>query len=254
MKRLLLLTAILFGCVVSQAQDLITTREGEAIFAKILEVSSKEVKYKKFNNLDGPTFVLDKSDILRIKYENGEEEIVKSAQSSTLARGEVYEGMKYREYKNLYDTHFYSREMGGTYSPGWSGVASFFIPGLGQAICGEWGRGLAMFGGHLGLTFIYVAAVNAGNINYYVDGPSGVRAGNEGAYTLALTAMLADAALDVWSICDAVHIAKVKNMYYHDLRGQRAAVDIKLEPYFAYTPTRAGMYQPATGLSLRLSF
>ena len=179
---------------------------------------------------------------------------VSHAQPSTLARGEVYEGMKYREYKNLYDTHFYSREMGGAYSPGWSGVASFFIPGLGQAICGEWGRGLAMFGGHLALSFIYVAAINVGNTNYYVDAPPGIRSSYDGAYTLALIAMLGDAALDIWSICDAVHIAKVKNMYYHDLRGQRAAVDIKLEPYFAYTPTNIGKNQPATGLSLKLNF
>ena len=215
------------------------------------------MKYKKFSNLDGPTFVLDKSDILGIKYENGEEEIVKAVQSPTKARGEVYEGMRYREYKNLYDTHYYNRELGGTYSPGWSGVASFFIPGLGQAICGEWGRALAIFGGHLGLTVIYTAAINAGNTNYYVDSRPGtpvIQSSGDGIYALALAAMIGDVALDIWSICDAVHVAKVKNMYYQDLRGQRAAVDIKLEPYFAYTPTNVGMYQPTTGLSLRLSF
>lgn len=52
-----------------QAQDIITTKDGKDIQSKILEVNANEVKYKKYNNLDGPTFTLSKSEILIVRYE-----------------------------------------------------------------------------------------------------------------------------------------------------------------------------------------
>ena len=61
--------------------------------------------------------------------------------------------------------------------------------------------------------------------------------------------------LNIWSVVDAVHVAKVKNMYYQDLRGQNAMLNFDLEPYFALTPSGVenGMV-PAAGLSLNLCF
>ena len=53
------------------SQDIITTKKGEDIVAKVLEVNVNEVKYKKYNNPQGPIYLLLKSDILLIRYENG---------------------------------------------------------------------------------------------------------------------------------------------------------------------------------------
>ena len=62
-------------------------------------------------------------------------------------------------------------------------------------------------------------------------------------------------ALNIWSICDAVHVAKVKNMYYQDLRGQRASLDFNVEPFVIYAHTETfGSVKPVAGLSLRVSF
>ena len=57
------------------AQDVITKRNGDDIEAKVLEVLDSEIKYKKFNFLDGPTYTEKKSEILLIRYENGSKDI-----------------------------------------------------------------------------------------------------------------------------------------------------------------------------------
>ena len=58
------------------AQDVIVKRDGEEIQCRILEVSSNKVKFKQWKNQDGPTFVEKKSDILMLKYENGQKEVI----------------------------------------------------------------------------------------------------------------------------------------------------------------------------------
>ena len=63
---------------------------------------------------------------------------------------ELLPGMKYRNLKHIYDYKDYQPSVYVSRSPGGMGVASFFIPGLGQMISGEIGRGLAWMGGHLG--------------------------------------------------------------------------------------------------------
>jgi hypothetical protein len=53
------------------AQDFITKKTGEDIKAKVLEVTTTEIKYKKFDNMNGPTFTISKAELLMIRYENG---------------------------------------------------------------------------------------------------------------------------------------------------------------------------------------
>ena len=55
----------------SYSQDVLTKKNGEDIQAKVLEVTSSEVKYKKFDNLNGPNFTVLKSNLLMIRYQNG---------------------------------------------------------------------------------------------------------------------------------------------------------------------------------------
>lgn len=53
------------------AADIIVTRSSQRIEAKIMEVSSSEIKYKEAGNPDGPTFVLSTDEINTIIYANG---------------------------------------------------------------------------------------------------------------------------------------------------------------------------------------
>ena len=76
MKKIIsALTMLLAFTVCVQAQDLITKRDGEDIKAKITEVNQNEIKYKRFDNQDGPTFVISKSEVLMVRYENGTNEV-----------------------------------------------------------------------------------------------------------------------------------------------------------------------------------
>ncbi len=58
------------------AQDIITLKSGDEIKAKVVEISSTEIKYKRFDNLNGPTVVITKADVFTIKYENGTKEVI----------------------------------------------------------------------------------------------------------------------------------------------------------------------------------
>ena len=49
-----------------RAQDIITMKKGVDVKAKVLEVLPNEIKYKQFENQDGPTFTVRKADILMV--------------------------------------------------------------------------------------------------------------------------------------------------------------------------------------------
>lgn len=72
MKHILLLIS-LFVLLISagNAQDRIYRQNGRIIEAKVLEVGSNEVKYKEFNNPDGPIYILETDRIKKIVFENG---------------------------------------------------------------------------------------------------------------------------------------------------------------------------------------
>ena len=60
------------------AQDKITLLNGTEIISKLNEISDTEIKYKLFDNQNGPDRILLKKDIFSIKYENGKIEVYNS--------------------------------------------------------------------------------------------------------------------------------------------------------------------------------
>ncbi len=71
MKKHLLSFFFALAAVASlQAQDIITKRSGEILETKVLEVSTNEIKYKRFSNLEGPTYVVPKAEVTVIQYAN----------------------------------------------------------------------------------------------------------------------------------------------------------------------------------------
>lgn len=72
MKSLLpILILLLLSAPFMKAQDTIVKRNNETIIAKILEVNPDNVKYKRFDYLDGPVFTSDKWELKSITYHNG---------------------------------------------------------------------------------------------------------------------------------------------------------------------------------------
>lgn len=76
MKKIRLLTLTLLISFAVQAQDLIIKRNGDEIKSKVLEVALTIIKYKKFDNPNGPTFEILKSEVFIIKYENGTKDVI----------------------------------------------------------------------------------------------------------------------------------------------------------------------------------
>lgn len=77
MKTLRRLFATLFLlCIAGMAiaQDVIVMKDRSTIMSKVLEITSTEIKYKKWNNQDGPTYSINCSEVVSINYENGEVE------------------------------------------------------------------------------------------------------------------------------------------------------------------------------------
>ena len=70
------------------SQDIISQKNGEDLKAKVLEVNTSEVKYKKHENVDGPTYTILKSEVLSIQYENGSKDIF--SEHATLTDKELY--------------------------------------------------------------------------------------------------------------------------------------------------------------------
>lgn len=60
--------------VAASALDVIVKTDGSSVEAKVLNISSTEVQFKKHSNLDGPTYTLPVNNIVSITYANGEVE------------------------------------------------------------------------------------------------------------------------------------------------------------------------------------
>jgi len=65
------------------SQDIITKKSGEGVKAKVVEITPTEIKFKRYENLDGPVYTLLKSDVLLVKYENNTEEVFAGTESYT---------------------------------------------------------------------------------------------------------------------------------------------------------------------------
>lgn len=87
--KILLLSLFIFNGYILKAQDIITLKSGEKIKGKILEIGLKEIKYKAFNNLEGPIITIKKSGVQEIAYENGTHDIINKSKSDTTKQNEV---------------------------------------------------------------------------------------------------------------------------------------------------------------------
>ena len=255
MKRIVLLFVLLCaGFSFAAAQDLITTRRGEDIQAKVMEVGIATVKYIKTSNPDGPVYTVPRGDILMIRFANGEKELFYE-EPLCYATVPVREGMRYKEYKRFYNKRDYICQADDPYSPWLAGWASYFIPGLGQCVCGEWGRGLSFFLGTYLTGSMAIASLAECTACYVYDEQDYCYDSYNRDCSGAVALLLAAGTIYVWNICDAVKVAKIKNMYYQDMYGRRQEIKLHIEPYVDYKPISISpMANLSSGVSLKLNF
>lgn len=160
----------------------------------------------------------------------------------------VTSGMQAQRYsinKLKYDSHMYYPEFGDPYNPALAGACSFLVPGLGQVVCGETGRGIAFFGGYVGCVLVFeIGAMQLSNSLAYGNGTSG-----SGTMIMGAFGMLG---VYIWSIADAVKVAKVNNLYIRDLR-KTSALSLEVAPYITQISVNNQNTTPV-GLSLRVKF
>ena len=70
MKHFFLLLSLVF-ITNANAQDVIMLIKGGNIQAKVQEIKSKEIVYKKFSNVNGPNYYINVEDVEKINYESG---------------------------------------------------------------------------------------------------------------------------------------------------------------------------------------
>ena len=70
-RKVLFLACFAVFASVCMAQDIIVTKDSKRINAKVTEVNEDNIKYKNFDNPDGPVYTLSKANILTIVYQNG---------------------------------------------------------------------------------------------------------------------------------------------------------------------------------------
>jgi hypothetical protein len=102
-RLVLTLCCALWGLISVCAQDVITKNDGSTILSKVVSISDAEVSYKSFSNLDGPTYILSKSDVNYITYANGSTEYfgsriaVNNYGSTTLSDSQLLGYQNYRK-------------------------------------------------------------------------------------------------------------------------------------------------------------
>jgi hypothetical protein len=75
MKKSLLLLILLLNIAKTNAQDVIILKSGDEIKSMVVEVLSDQIKYKKFENKQGPSYGIEKSKIFMIRYANGSKDV-----------------------------------------------------------------------------------------------------------------------------------------------------------------------------------
>ena len=69
--------------------DEIIYKDGSEIKAKITEINTSEIRYKKCDFIDGPTFVDNKNKVFMIKYANGTSEMFKTEKAVEYYNGKI---------------------------------------------------------------------------------------------------------------------------------------------------------------------
>jgi hypothetical protein len=76
MKKIFFVLILFFLFLHGYSQDLIIKTNGVEIKSKVIEVGLDSIKYKVFENPDGPLFSIARNDVSMVKYENGTKEII----------------------------------------------------------------------------------------------------------------------------------------------------------------------------------
>ena len=87
MKKVLTLLIAMIATLGAMAQDVIVKKDGSTVLCKVLEVNNGEVVYKKWNDLNGANYIMDRSMISNINYQDGRQDQLNAPTNNAYAPG-----------------------------------------------------------------------------------------------------------------------------------------------------------------------
>jgi hypothetical protein len=158
---------------------------------------------------------------------------------STIVNGQ------YSELKKKYELEAktYTFQKGDPYNPSTAGAASLFIPGLGQMMSGETVRGICFLGGVTAiLVTTFVVSLS------YLEKPELESAP---AGPIMIGGFVGALCLDLWSVGDAVKVAKIKNLALRDRN--KTSIKLNIAPFMNPSDVSLG-HKSSFGISLNITF
>ena len=238
MKKILFTLLLIFAsCIVLSAQkkDLstVTLQDGTKIKANVEKQTSGGYK---LTTEDGTVFFFNENEIKSVVDPIAIDPNTK---------------LKYWELKKMYSAKdYHGRERGDKYSPAAVGVASFLIPGLGQYITGT-NVGWGVLQTAASACAIYFSFRNN---NPHPEWDGSYRPLVSWDAEIGVPVLAAWLGIATWSCCSAVKAAKIKNLYYRDVKNG-VAYKFDIAPYIDFSsPTLASNSNPVAGISLKISF
>jgi len=70
-KSLVCTAAMIAFSTIAFCQDVITKTDGSTLQVKVTDIEETVIKYKKFDNQEGPSYSVNKKDVTKITYSNG---------------------------------------------------------------------------------------------------------------------------------------------------------------------------------------
>jgi hypothetical protein len=156
---------------------------------------------------------------------------------------------QYKINKIKYNYQTYTHQVGDPYNPAVAGLTSLFVPGLGQMISGEAGRGAAFMGGFVGSILMVVSGVNLSE-TFTESSPGNL---GDAFLVIFLTGIgtIGIITVDIWSVVNGVRVAKVNNLAFRDKK--KSLYDFKIKPFINATYYIQTGSMPV-GLSLIVQF
>lgn len=82
-KAIMILIITLCYAKMVKAQDLIIKSDKSEIKSKVMEITETSIKYKKWENIEGPIYNISKNDVFMIVYANGKRDVIKQPDKQT---------------------------------------------------------------------------------------------------------------------------------------------------------------------------
>lgn len=93
MKQLLVLFMLLCSTAIF-AQDVIVKKDGSTVVCRVIELTSSEIVYKKWSDLNGSNYIMNRSDASAINYQSGKKVNLSEAGTNLYAPGNQNVGVQ----------------------------------------------------------------------------------------------------------------------------------------------------------------